>query len=152
MALKLMFMNDSIIDLSRFVSAQEDIYATALAELKHGEKRTHWMWFIFPQIAGLGSSPTAKFYAVKSLAEAKAYLAHPLLGARLDECCGALLDVKGKSATQILGQPDDLKLKSSMTLFAAAKGGKGVFDRVLEIYFAGHADEKTLRILRNDPG
>jgi uncharacterized protein (DUF1810 family) len=143
-------MNEPI-DLSRFHSAQEEIYETALAELKSGEKRTHWMWFVFPQIAGLGSSPTAKFYAVKSLAEAKAYLADPVLGARLAECCEALLAVTGKSATRILGQPDDLKLKSSMTLFAAAKGEAGVFDRVLNAYFAGNADEKTLQILRNQP-
>lgn len=141
-------MSDSI-DLSRFLSAQQEIYETALAELKKGKKKSHWMWFVFPQISGLGSSPTAKFYAVKSLDEAEAYLAHPILGARLIECCNALLAVEGKSATEILGQPDDLKLKSSMTLFAAAAGESSVFDRVLKNYYASHADEQTLRILKS---
>jgi uncharacterized protein (DUF1810 family) len=140
-------MNDSI-DLSRFLSAQQEVYKTALAELKRGSKQSHWMWFVFPQIVGLGSSPMAQFYAVKSLAEAEAYLAHPILGARLIECCNALLAIEGKSATEILGQPDDLKLKSSMTLFAAA-AETDVFDRVLEIYYAGHADEQTLRVLKS---
>ncbi|MFT3788813.1 MAG: DUF1810 domain-containing protein [Tepidisphaeraceae bacterium] len=105
-------------DLHRFVEAQEDVYPYALAELKAGRKQTHWMWFIFPQMGGLGHSSMAHRYAIRSLEQAKAYLAHPLLGARLIECAEAVLAVQGKSAREIMGSPDDLKLRSSATLFA----------------------------------
>jgi uncharacterized protein (DUF1810 family) len=135
-------------DLGRFTSAQEGIYGTVLAELRGGRKRTHWMWFIFPQIDGLGLSPTSRHYAIKSIEEARSYLAHPVLGQRLMECVGAVLSVDGQSAAAIFGYPDDMKLKSSMTLFAsAAKGNDSVFHRVLDRYFQGEQDSKTLMIL-----
>jgi uncharacterized protein (DUF1810 family) len=118
-------------DLGRFVSAQAGVYDQALAELRAGRKRTHWMWFVFPQIAGLGSSPTAQRYAIASLQEARAYLADPVLGPRLVECATALLEVEGRTAEQILGYPDDLKLRSSMTLF-------------LDRYYDGKPDPQTL--------
>ena len=133
-------------DLQRFLRAQEPIYATALAELRGGQKRSHWMWFIFPQIEGLGQSPTSKYYAIKSLAEAQAYLQHPLLGPRLQECAEAVLAIEGRSAAEIFGFPDDLKLRSSMTLFAALAGPDSVFARVLERFYDGRPDEQTLRI------
>jgi len=133
-------------DLERFVSAQETTYERALAELRAGQKRSHWMWFVFPQIAGLGSSPTAQRYAIRDLTEARAYLAHPLLGPRLTECARALLAVEGRSAEQILGYPDDLKLRSSMTLFAEAadEPAATVFREVLERYYDGEPDAATL--------
>ena len=133
-------------DLERFVSAQATTYDRALAELRAGQKRSHWMWFVFPQIAGLGSSPTAQRYAIADLAEARAYLAHPVLGPRLAECARALLGVEGRSAAQILGHPDDLKLRSSMTLFAEAAGepDAAVFREVLERYYDGEPDPATL--------
>src|SRR5437870_2934991 len=106
-------------DLTRFVEAQKDVYELALAELKQGKKESHWMWFIFPQLDGLGHSAMAKKYAIKTRREAEAYLRHPLLGQRLIECCNALLQVNGKSASEIMGYPDDMKLRSSMTLFAS---------------------------------
>src|ERR1700709_704106 len=106
-------------DLSRFLTAQEKDYATALAEIKNGRKRSHWMWYIFPQIAGLGFSETSRFYALKDQAEAEAYLQHPVLGSRLIEISKALLEIEDNHATRIFGNPDDLKLKSSMTLFSA---------------------------------
>lgn len=134
-------------DLDRFLAAQEGVYSQALAELKAGRKRSHWMWFVFPQIDGLGRSPTARRYAIRSLAEAGAYLRHPVLGHRLRECAEALLVVEGRSATEILGHPDDLKLRSSMTLFARASGPGSVFDRVLDRYYLGRPDDLTLRIL-----
>jgi uncharacterized protein (DUF1810 family) len=132
--------------LDRFVSAQASVYPSALAELTAGRKRTHWMWFIFPQIAGLGSSPAAQRYAIASLDEARAYLAHPVLGPRLRECADALLAVEGKSAEEILGYPDDLKLRSSMTLFARAADDPDVFEAVLERYYDG-PDPRTLALL-----
>ena len=133
-------------ELERFVSAQATTYDRALAELRAGQKRSHWMWFVFPQIAGLGSSPTAQRYAIADLAEARAYLAHPVLGPRLAECARALLGVEGRSAAQILGHPDDLKLRSSMTLFAEAAGepDAAVFREVLERYYDGEPDPATL--------
>ena len=134
-------------NLSRFTSAQEATYETALAELRNGRKQTHWMWFIFPQVEGLGSSSTSRHYAIKSADEAREYLDHPVLGARLLECAQALLAIEGRSASQIFGFPDDLKLKSSMTLFAHIAGSASVFARVLDKYFAGGRDEKTLEIL-----
>jgi uncharacterized protein (DUF1810 family) len=133
-------------DLSRFVSAQAAVYPEALAELKEGRKRTHWMWFVFPQIAGLGVSPTARRYAIRSLDEARAYLAHPVLGPRLAECARAVLAVDGKTAEDIFGYPDDLKLRSSMTLFARAANDPGVFQAVLDRYYDG-PDPKTLDLL-----
>ncbi|MEV4704497.1 DUF1810 domain-containing protein [Actinoplanes sp. NPDC049316] len=136
-------------DLERFVQAQDTTYDRALAELRAGQKRSHWMWFVFPQIAGLGSSPTAQRYAIRDLAEARAYLAHPVLGPRLTECAEALLAVEGRSAAQILGHPDDLKLRSSMTLFAeaAGEGQPGVFRQVLDRYYDGEPDPATLQRL-----
>ena len=133
--------------LSRFVTAQEGIYGQALAELKRGRKESHWMWFIFPQIEGLGHSSTARHYAIKSRDEARAYLAHPTLGARLVECCEALLNVREKSASAIFGYPDDMKLKSSMTLFSMVEEGDSVFTGVLERYFGGEADQRTIDLL-----
>ena len=137
----------ALYDLQRFNDAQESIYAQALNELKAGQKRTHWMWFIFPQVAGLGSSPLAIRYAINSRDEAQVYLDHQFLGSRLRECAAALLDVQGKTASQIMGFPDDLKLKSSMTLFASLPNADPVFRQVLERYFGGEQDEKTLRLL-----
>jgi uncharacterized protein (DUF1810 family) len=135
-------------NLSRFLEAQEGVYETALRELENGQKRSHWMWFIFPQAAGLGSSSMAQRYAIKSRQEAKAYLEHPILGARLKACCSALLQVKGRSAEDIMGYPDFLKLKSSMTLFAAVADGTSVFSDVLKRYFADQTDPRTIEWLR----
>lgn len=137
----------SMTDLKRFLDAQEDTYSDALAELKAGKKRTHWMWFVFPQVTGLGNSPMAVRYAINSRKEAQDYLGHPLLGSRLRECAEALLSVQGKTANEIMGFPDDLKLKSSMTLFAALSNTDPVFRQVLERYYQGEQDEKTLQIL-----
>ena len=134
-------------DLARFISAQEPTYATALAELRRGRKETHWMWFIFPQVDGLGSSTIARKYAIKSLDEARAYLGHSALGPRLLECCRAILSVQGKSASEIMGFPDDLKLRSSMTLFSLAAGPQEEFSKVIEKYFEGLPDPQTLRLL-----
>jgi uncharacterized protein (DUF1810 family) len=134
-------------DLSRFVAAQEDVYDTALAEIRGGRKRTHWMWFIFPQIAGLGFSATSARFAIKSAAEAKAYLAHPVLGPRLIECCEALLELHSRSAAEIFGSPDDMKLRSSATLFASASKPGSVFERVLARFFDGEPDERTAALL-----
>lgn len=135
-------------DLSRFTGAQERIYGAVLTELRCGQKRTHWMWFIFPQIDGLGHSPTAKHYAIKSIEEARAYLNHPVLGPRLIECAEAVLAVEGRSVSAIFGYPDDLKLKSSMTLFASvAEDPRSVFVLVLEKYFRGEQDGATLRLV-----
>ena len=135
-------------DLDRFVRAQDSSFATALAELRSGWKRSHWMWYVFPQVAGLGYSATSQHYAIKSLEEARCYLDHPVLGKRLLECVDALLQVQGRSASQIFGYPDDLKLKSSMTLFArAAADSPSPFDRVLDRYFHGERDERTLGML-----
>jgi uncharacterized protein (DUF1810 family) len=133
-------------DLDRFVSAQDGVYPAALAELVAGRKRTHWMWFVFPQLRGLGASPTAQHYAIADLDEARAYLAHPVLGPRLRECATALLDVDGKSATDILGYPDDLKLRSSMTLFAHAAADPALFEAVLDRFYDG-PDQRTLDLL-----
>ena len=130
--------------------AQEDSYARALAELHAGRKRSHWMWFVFPQIDGLGSSPTARQYAIKSLSEARAYLQHPLLGPRLVECAEAACAVVGRTPTEIFGTPDDLKLRSSATLFDAVSEPGSVFARVLELYFDGVRDERTLEIIHGD--
>jgi uncharacterized protein (DUF1810 family) len=136
-----------VTDLGRFISAQEGVYAQALAELTAGSKRGHWMWFVFPQIAGLGRTATAQKYAIADLAEARAYLAHPVLGPRLTECAQALLGVQGRTAHQILGTPDDLKLRSSMTLFARAARDPAVFRAVLDRYYDGEDDPATLQRL-----
>jgi uncharacterized protein (DUF1810 family) len=135
------------VDLERFLSAQEDIYPTALAELRQGQKRGHWIWFIFPQLAGLGSSPTSKYFGIRGFAEARAYLRHPVLGPRLVECCRALLAVSGRSAAEILGHPDDLKLRSSMTLFSRVEGAPAEIREVLFHYYEGRADLRTLTLL-----
>ncbi len=134
-------------NLDRFVQAQANSFDNALAEITSGQKRTHWMWFIFPQIDGLALSPTSKYYAIKSLDEARAYLAHPRLGSRLRQCTEALLHLEARSAAEVLGFPDDLKLKSSATLFALVSEPGSVFERVLDKYFAGARDGKTLDIL-----
>ena len=134
-------------DLHRFISAQEGIYDRVLAELRDGLKRTHWMWYIFPQIEGLGYSPTTRHYAIKSLEEARHYLSHPILGARLVESAEAVLAVQGRSASDIFGFPDDRKLQSSMTLFALVAGPRSVFERVLDKYFQGKRDTMTLQIV-----
>ncbi|MEE7450610.1 calpastatin [Methylobacterium radiotolerans] len=133
-----------IYDLGRFVTAQEGVYPRALAELRAGDKRSHWMWFIFPQIAGLGASPMARRYAIGSLAEAEAYAAHPVLGARLRACTAAVNAVAGRSAHAIFGAPDDLKFRSSMTLFARAAPGEPLFADALARYFDGAPDPRTL--------
>lgn len=134
-------------NLSRFLDAQADDYAQALAEIRASRKRTHWMWYIFPQFDGLGVSATSRLYAIKSVAEARAYLAHPVLGPRLVECAEAALGVKGRSATEVFGSPDDLKLRSSATLFASVLPPASVFDRLLAKYFGGDRDEKTLGLM-----
>ena len=134
-------------ELSRFVRAQKHVYADALSEITNGRKRTHWMWFVFPQLAGLGVSATSQRYAIATVDEARAYLDHPILGPRLLECSESLLRVEGRSATAILGTPDDLKLRSCATLFASVSAPGSVFDRVLEKYYGGARDPKTLRLL-----
>jgi uncharacterized protein (DUF1810 family) len=142
---------DAADDLGRFVAAQAPVHAQALAELHLGRKTSHWMWFVFPQLRGLGHSATAWQYGIASLAEARAFLAHPVLGERLRTCCAALLALKGGSANSIFGSPDDLKLKSSMTLFAAAAqtpADRQPFLDVLARFYGGQQDERTLALLR----
>jgi uncharacterized protein (DUF1810 family) len=136
-------------DLQRFVAAQDDrgTYEAAVAELRSGRKLSHWMWFVFPQIAGLGRSATSRRYAISSLAEARAYLAHPVLGPRLIECADILSELHESSAETIFGGIDAMKLRSSMTLFAHADPANLIFRRVLDIYFAGVADDATERLL-----
>jgi uncharacterized protein (DUF1810 family) len=133
-------------DLNRFISAQDGVYDRALVELRAGLKRSHWMWYVFPQIDGLGHSPTTRLYSIKSLEEARQYLAHPVLGARLVECAEAVLAVQGQSASDIFGHPDDWKLQSSMTLFKLVSGPGSVFERVLDKYYQGKQDSRTLQI------
>jgi uncharacterized protein (DUF1810 family) len=147
-------------DLGRFTSAQEAVYDRALAEIRSGDKRSHWMWFIFPQIDGLGFSSAAKHYAVKGAGEARQYLAHPVLGPRLLECAEAVLAVEGRSASETFGSPDDLKLKSCMTLFESVAGQDSLFGRVLDKSYRGKRDARTHEILaamgerkgRTEPG
>lgn len=134
-------------NLKRFMDAQKDIYNDVLGELRNGRKRTHWMWFIFPQIDGLGHSSTAKYYAIKSSEEAQEYLNHPVLGKRLVECSEAVLAVEGRTVSEIFGYPDDMKLKSSMTLFETQARRDPVFASVLDKYFQGERDMRTIRIL-----
>jgi len=135
------------VSLERFVKAQEDVYPRALAELKAGKKQSHWMWFVFPQIAGLGHSAMAQMHAIASLDEARDYLAHPVLGARLRECCQAVMAVEGKSAHDIFGSPDDLKFRSSLTLFDLASPND-IFQAALDKYFSGDADPLSLQKLQ----
>ncbi|HVX31828.1 MAG TPA: DUF1810 domain-containing protein [Solirubrobacterales bacterium] len=142
-------MDDDPFNLRRFVDAQEDaaIYARAIAEIRAGRKQSHWIWFVFPQIAGLGSSPMSHAYAIRSLDEARAYLAHPLLGPRLRESTEALLATPTASATSILGTIDALKVRSSMTLFARAAPDEPIFNAVLDRLYAGEPDPETERRL-----
>lgn len=138
-------------DLERFVAAQAPVFSDVLAELEAGQKRSHWMWFVFPQLRGLGRSQMAWRYGITSLEEARAYLAHPVLGPRLQACCELLLGLPAHSATQVFGTPDDLKLESSMTLFAAAAPSpeaRARFERVLERFCDGERDAATLAQLR----
>ena len=135
-------------DLQRFVEAQERVYGQACAELRAAQKRSHWMWFVFPQIRGLGSSPMAVRYAISGLEEARAYLAHEVLGSRLRECAGIVVGVEGRRVGEIFGYPDDLKFHSSMTLFAKAAEDAGVFGKALEKYFGGEMDRGTLERIR----
>ena len=139
-------------DLTRFVEAQNKVYEQVLTELQNGEKRTHWMWFVFPQIAGLGESPTSVLYAIKSKREAITYLNHPVLGKRLVQCVKVLLNLQGLSALQIFGFPDDRKLHSSMTLFAAVSDDKALFQQVLVKYFDRQQDGQTVRLLQAKSG
>jgi uncharacterized protein (DUF1810 family) len=141
------FSHKKMNDLKRFLEAQENDFETALAEIRKGRKQSHWMWNIFPQFAGLGFSTTSKFYAIKDRVEAENYLAHPVLGYRLIEISDVLLEIEGKTANQIFGSPDDVKLKSSMTLFGALENTNLVFQRVLDKYFAGMKDQKTLELI-----
>ncbi|GJE37577.1 DUF1810 domain-containing protein [Methylobacterium persicinum] len=139
--------HDDPFDLGRFVSAQEGTVARALSELQEGRKRSHWMWFVFPQIAGLGSSPMAQRYAIGSLDEARAYLAHPLLGQRLRDCTLAAVSAPG-SAHDVFGNPDDMKFRSSMTLFALAAPEEALFTRALDRFYGGQQDPATLEGVR----
>lgn len=139
-------------DLNRFVQAQADSHAQALAEIRGGRKRSHWMWYVFPQFDGLGSSSTSRRYSIKSIAEAEAYLRHPVLGPRLTECAEALLGIEGRSANAIFGSPDDLKLRSCATLFAHVSPEGSIFHRLLGKYFEGKSDGETLRLLGFRPG
>ena len=134
-------------NLKRFIEAQEADYQIALSEVRKGRKQSHWMWYIFPQIQGLGFSETSKFYAIKNINEAEEFLNHPVLGSRLVHICNELLKLKSNDANKIFGSPDDLKLKSSMTLFSSLHNTNPVFQLVLEKFFNGTKDNKTLRII-----
>ena len=134
-------------DLGRFEMAQANQYQMALSEIRGGHKQSHWMWFIFPQFDGLGSSSTSRWYAIKSVAEAQAYLQHPVLGSRLVECCQAAIDVNGLSAFEIFGAPDDMKLRSCATLFAHVSAPGSVFEILLDTFYDGEPDEATLQLI-----
>jgi len=134
-------------DLTRFVRAQESDYDQAMSEIRSGRKRSHWMWYIFPQFEGLGFSSTSREYAIKSVAEAEAYLRHPVLGPRLLDSFRAALGVEGRSAFDVFGSPDDMKLRSCATLFACVSPAGSVFDRLLDRYFGGERDDKTLGLM-----
>ena len=134
-------------DLQRFVDAQESRIFDAMVELRGGRKRSHWMWFVFPQLRGLGHSQMAWHFGLQSVEEAQAYLAHPVLGARLRECVQLVLSVRGRTAHEIFGSPDDLKLRSCLTLFREIDGTDGVFGRALDQYFDGQPDPMTLQLL-----
>jgi uncharacterized protein (DUF1810 family) len=133
-------------DLQRFVAAQDDVIDAVREELRAGRKRSHWMWFVFPQLKGLGSSSTAQFYGLDSLDEARAYLAHPVLGPRLRECCALMLAVPGRSAHEILGSPDDLKFRSCVTLFSLAAPDEAVFSECLQRFYGGEPDPRTVAL------
>lgn len=133
--------------LNRFLSAQEKSYKRALQEIRSGKKMSHWMWYIFPQIHGLGYSPTAQYYAISGMDEAREYISHPVLGEHLREISSALLELESSDAEEVMGWPDNLKLRSSMTLFSIADPGCEVFKKVLDKYFGGEKDEKTIAIL-----
>jgi uncharacterized protein (DUF1810 family) len=133
--------------LTRFVGAQEGVFEQALAEIRAGRKRSHWMWYVFPQFKGLGSSPTSIEYAIGSVEEAQAYLAHPILGPRLMQCAEAALQIEGLSALEVFGSPDDMKLRSSATLFAAVSSDGSVFHRLIDKYFDGKPDARTIELL-----
>jgi uncharacterized protein (DUF1810 family) len=136
--------------LKRFIEAQEADYQIALSEIKNGRKQSHWMWYIFPQIHGLGLSETSKFYAIINIKEAEEFLMHPILGERLIEICNKLLELKSNDANKIFGSPDDLKLQSSMTLFSSLHNSNPVFQSVLEKFFNGKKDNKTLQIITEE--
>ena len=138
---------DDKFDLQRFVDAQAPVFETALGELRAGRKRTHWMWFIFPQVAGLGESAMAQRYALAGVAEARAYLDHPVLGPRLMACVAVLNAIDRRSAHEIFGSPDDLKFRSSLTLFLRAAPGDPTLQRALDAYFYGQPDPRTLAIV-----
>lgn len=138
---------DDPYDLDRFVQAQEGDYERALSEIASGRKRSHWMWYIFPQYEGLGFSSTSRRYAIKSVKEAEAYLKHPVLGPRLAECAAAALRVEGRSASEIFGFPDDMKLRSSATLFASVSPPGSVYSQLLEKFFHGQPDKKTFDLI-----
>lgn len=140
-------MTDGSNSLNRFVEAQNPVYENVIRELTNGRKLTHWMWYIFPQIAGLGSSPTAIFYAIQSADVARAYLAHPILGERLLECTNLAMAHDDKSAREIFGNIDAIKFRSSMTLFASFASSDSVYQQVINIFFSGIPDPKTLEIL-----
>ena len=133
-------------DLERFVTAQEPVIATVRDELRAGRKRSHWMWFVFPQLRGLGTSSMAERFGIASLAEARAYLAHPVLGPRLRECCSLMLEVPGRSANAILGSPDDLKFRSCVTLFSLAQPQEPLFRACLDRFYGGEPDPRTLAL------
>lgn len=139
-------------DLERFVEAQAGNHAQALEELRAGRKRSHWMWFVFPQFDGLGMSSTSRHFAIRSLEEARAYLRHPVLGPRLLECTKAVNALAGRTAHEIFGSPDDVKFRSSLTLFELVSGEDAVFTSALEKYFAGERDDRTLELVRKAPG
>ena len=134
--------------LRRFIAPQKRDYETALQELKHGRKRTHWMWYIFPQFSGLGNSPVAKLYEIKSIAEAQAYLDHPILGPRLQECTAAILAIEGRTAAEIFPFPDNLKLRSCLTLFAHISPPGSPFTAALRKFYDGQLDEKTVQLIQ----
>jgi len=136
--------------LQRFIDAQQSDYETALSEIKRGRKQSHWMWYIFPQIQGLGFSTTSKLYAIKNLKEAQAYLNHPLLGKRLKEITDGLINLPSNDAHEIFGSPDDVKLKSSMTLFASLPDADPIFESALKKFFKGEKDAKTLSIIKDE--
>ena len=145
-------LNDAIepFDLTRFVSAQKEVFLLALSEVKQGRKRSHWMWFIFPQLRGLGHSPTSQRFGISGIDEARAYLDHELLGPRLRTISEATLAIENRSAREIFGSPDDLKLRSSATLFAQVSESGSVFQQILSKYFDGRADRRTLELLESD--
>lgn len=137
-------------DLKRFLDAQNQLYLKALAEMRNGKKESHWMWFVFPQVKGLGFSETARFYGIADLEEATAYLAHPILGKHLIEISEAVLQIENKTATEIFGAPDDMKLRSSMTLFSKVENADPVFGKVLGKYFMGIQDDYTDDLLKKN--